>query len=285
MPTNAKKTKEAVKDTLARELGIVLPGGTAAERKARVLAAIKQRAKPQRVSVAEADHIADASKKVGEQVVAAGERAAEASAQAAASVASAVAESGSKLAATLENVEAAIVGAVAAIPPAPGEVAVTNQPDVATPVRESAGSIVAAIVAAAKAVVEVMGAISARVFTVRKDAGDFMIPQAVVLLDPETGRYLPLSEVLKARAPKVSVYASSAPVVEAVRASLADYKVSDVDEAGNPKYYGFIRADGGWYVMQNTGGTTFRYAAGGSGYAAAWTGRAALSYGYFDSIF
>lgn len=286
MPTNAKKTKEAVKDTLARELGIVLPGGTAAERKARVLAAIKQRAQPQRVSVAEADRIVEANRKVGAQVEASGQLAAAASAQAGAAVASAVAESGGKLAATLGNVEAAIVGAVAAIPAAPRAVAVTNQPDVAGPVRESAGAIVAAIVAAAKAVVEVMGAIAVRTFTVRKEAGDFLVPQATVIVDPETGKPVDVSALLRGRG-QVTVAGgpSVAPVVAAIRGSLADYKVSDVDEAADPKFYGFLRADGYWYVMRNTGGTAFRYAAGSTGYAAAWAGRASLSYGYFDSIF
>ncbi len=70
---------------------------------------------------------------------------------------------------------------------------------------------------------------------------------------------------------------------------LGQYQISDTDEsASSPQYYGFLGKEGHWYIMKmiNTAGVkTFRYIQGHSGYAAAWTGRAALTYGYFDEIF
>lgn len=65
---------------------------------------------------------------------------------------------------------------------------------------------------------------------------------------------------------------------------LIEYKPSDIDEEGTPAYYGFIAKDGRWYIMTVTA-TAIRYTKGRSGYTTAWTGRAALEYGYFDVIF
>jgi len=63
------------------------------------------------------------------------------------------------------------------------------------------------------------------------------------------------------------------------------YQISDVDAVANPKYTGYLALDGTWYIMQNTSDTTFRYARGSSGYAAAWTGRAGLTYKYVNLLF
>lgn len=63
----------------------------------------------------------------------------------------------------------------------------------------------------------------------------------------------------------------------------ADYNISDIDDASNPKYYGFITMAGSWYILQeNTTAKTYRYAVGSSGYATAWTNRALQDYGYFS---
>lgn len=63
----------------------------------------------------------------------------------------------------------------------------------------------------------------------------------------------------------------------------AKYKISDVDDAGDPAYFGYEAADGSWYIMKNAvASKTYRYAAGGSGYSAAWTNRASQSYGYLS---
>ena len=65
-----------------------------------------------------------------------------------------------------------------------------------------------------------------------------------------------------------------------------EYKLSDMDSAGDPTYYGYMDASGDWYIMQlNTASGTARYVRGAGGYAAAWTGRAGLTYGYYDATF
>lgn len=61
--------------------------------------------------------------------------------------------------------------------------------------------------------------------------------------------------------------------------------ISDVDESGDSKYFGYLSPEGCWYVMrQDTAGTTFRYASGVSGYSAAWSGRAGLTYSLFSGV-
>ena len=68
--------------------------------------------------------------------------------------------------------------------------------------------------------------------------------------------------------------------------SLDGYKVSDVDDDGSPNYYGFLRADGAWYIIKETlsaGANTYRYVKGASGYN--WSNRASESYDTFDAIF
>ena len=64
------------------------------------------------------------------------------------------------------------------------------------------------------------------------------------------------------------------------------YKISDVDAASDPKYNGFLQADGSWYIMkESTSAGTYRYAVGTTGYSTNWTNRASLTYGYFDGAF
>lgn len=62
------------------------------------------------------------------------------------------------------------------------------------------------------------------------------------------------------------------------------HELSDIDDAGSPAYYGFVDADGGWYIKRVTS-TTVRFVRGSSGYAAAWTGRAGQTYGLYSDIF
>lgn len=63
------------------------------------------------------------------------------------------------------------------------------------------------------------------------------------------------------------------------------YKFSDMDTSGDPDYFGFVDADGGWYIMQLNSSGTARYVKGTSGYTTAWTGKSGLSYDYFYNIF
>jgi hypothetical protein len=61
------------------------------------------------------------------------------------------------------------------------------------------------------------------------------------------------------------------------------YKCSDLEEDVT-SYYGFIDASGNWFIMQVTS-TAIRFCKGTSSYSTNWTGRAGLTYGYYDAIF
>ncbi len=63
----------------------------------------------------------------------------------------------------------------------------------------------------------------------------------------------------------------------------AGYGISEEDKSGVVKYYGYITTHGNWYIMKNDSvANTYRYAKGDKGYATAWTGRAGLTYSYFN---
>jgi len=68
-----------------------------------------------------------------------------------------------------------------------------------------------------------------------------------------------------------------------------NYQVTDLDVGSDPEYYGFMDQDGNWYIMERTVSTeAYRYVRGMNAtdeYQAKWTGRAALSYVYFDVAF
>lgn len=64
----------------------------------------------------------------------------------------------------------------------------------------------------------------------------------------------------------------------------ACYKISDLDNSGDPKYYGFLSANSQWYIMRDSSGS-YRYVKGLSGYSTAWNARAGQSYDYFDVVF
>lgn len=65
----------------------------------------------------------------------------------------------------------------------------------------------------------------------------------------------------------------------------SQFAVSDIDEAGVTKYYGYVAHDGYWYIMAVTA-TTVRYCTTGyAAYSDAWTNRATLTYGLFSEVF
>lgn len=67
---------------------------------------------------------------------------------------------------------------------------------------------------------------------------------------------------------------------------VSGYQISDTDSASDPKYYGYLAVDGQWYIMEeNTAAGTYRYVRGASDYTTAWTGRASLTYGYYNEMF
>ena len=63
------------------------------------------------------------------------------------------------------------------------------------------------------------------------------------------------------------------------------YKISQIDDTNYPYYYGYVNSTGAWYIMSEDVDSNYRYTKGDSGFAANWTIRASLTYGYFDSIF
>lgn len=68
--------------------------------------------------------------------------------------------------------------------------------------------------------------------------------------------------------------------------STFSYKLSDMATGSDPSYFGYVDAAGNWYIMKLTDSTgQARYVKGASGYTTAWTGRAGLTYGYYDAIF
>ena len=67
---------------------------------------------------------------------------------------------------------------------------------------------------------------------------------------------------------------------------MAQYNISDLDTASDPQYFGYVDADGAWYIMQLTESTgAARYYKGSSNYAASWAVRSGLSYDVYSAIF
>ncbi len=62
------------------------------------------------------------------------------------------------------------------------------------------------------------------------------------------------------------------------------YSVTDIDDEHSPAYYGFVKKDGSWYVMQNVSGT-FRYVKGASNYQSNWDVRDKLHFDYYNHVF
>ena len=74
------------------------------------------------------------------------------------------------------------------------------------------------------------------------------------------------------------------PATEENQDKTASYSISDIDESGTTKYYGYLNENGKWYIMEVTG-TTVRYASGISLFSTNWANRIALTYGTFDNVF
>lgn len=69
------------------------------------------------------------------------------------------------------------------------------------------------------------------------------------------------------------------------KSALEGYYISD-QETGATSYFGYLNADGAWYIMKAvTSGaeTNYTYVKGSSGYN--WAGRAGLSYAVFSTTF
>lgn len=130
------------------------------------------------------------------------------------------------------------------------------------------------------------------VVKVQPTAEHYQIPQKVVIYDPYTKKTLSAKD-FHGSAPSgaqafSTVVVDTASMVSALEAGLAQYRVSDVDDASSVKYYGFVRANGYWYILKedtSVAPKTYRYVQGLSNYTSQWTDRASLTYGYFNDIF
>ncbi len=63
------------------------------------------------------------------------------------------------------------------------------------------------------------------------------------------------------------------------------YTISEVDDGTTTSYYGFVHKTGAWYITKEDSSGSYRYAKGPSSFVTNWTGRALLSYDYFDNVF
>ena len=79
--------------------------------------------------------------------------------------------------------------------------------------------------------------------------------------------------------------ASGLHVVQSKNVQLQDYFISDIDESDiGIKFYGYLDVEGSWYIMQDTSGTTYRYASSGF-YSSNWIDRSGIIYQRFDQEF
>lgn len=62
------------------------------------------------------------------------------------------------------------------------------------------------------------------------------------------------------------------------------YKISDIDESGSDKYYGFLDKFGNWYILKMTD-TSARYCRGFQNYVTKWATKTGLVYGHFNEAF
>ena len=64
-----------------------------------------------------------------------------------------------------------------------------------------------------------------------------------------------------------------------------EYIVHEADEASDPRYYGYVDHRGAWIIMKQTiASGEHRYSSGKSDFSTNWTGRAALTYDYYNEV-
>jgi len=88
----------------------------------------------------------------------------------------------------------------------------------------------------------------------------------------------------------VSTESTQQDILEALQAlsgsPTTGYGVSNIEETGTYKYFGFENKDGAWYIMRKTLATNvFQYASGTSDYATAWSNRASQTYASYSATF
>ena len=89
---------------------------------------------------------------------------------------------------------------------------------------------------------------------------------------------------------KVSVdgHTKEATIVVPFQAPVVNFQIADIDDTPPLSYYGYLDAQGGWYIMQDDTSITveaIRFARGTSEYTSNWGSREVLNYGYYDGVF
>lgn len=106
-----------------------------------------------------------------------------------------------------------------------------------------------------------------------------MKPVPVILTDSDGNAYKAISAAYASSAQSSTSSGSTAQATDG-------FELSDVDDAGNPSYYGYLKDDGSWYIKRyDAAANQFRYTKGASAYGTAWTNRVSQTYGYFNDIF
>ena len=63
------------------------------------------------------------------------------------------------------------------------------------------------------------------------------------------------------------------------------YYIHEADESADPRYYGYVDHRGAWIIMRQVVATgVHRYCAGKTDFSTNWTGKAALSYDYYNNV-
>ena len=63
------------------------------------------------------------------------------------------------------------------------------------------------------------------------------------------------------------------------------YYIHEADESSDPRYYGYVDHRGAWIIMEQTVATgVHRYANGKQDFPTNWTGKAGLSYDYYNNL-
>lgn len=63
------------------------------------------------------------------------------------------------------------------------------------------------------------------------------------------------------------------------------YAITNIDDAGSPIYYGFVKKTGAWYILNQDSNNVYLYTKGDSNFSTNWGNRASLTYDYFNNIF
>lgn len=74
-----------------------------------------------------------------------------------------------------------------------------------------------------------------------------------------------------------------------MKQKLEEYALTNIDDNAFPYYYGFINADGQWYIMKQSADGSIKYAVSfispRGQYSNNWDNRANLTYNYWDTSF